>query len=56
MRNKLNIRASWVDTFTQCSTGYSFTWRPKMLTFLSLIAANILHESIILRLPNKSKR
>ncbi len=44
MRNKFNIRASQVACFAQCSAGYSFTKRLKMLTFLSLIAANILHE------------
>ena len=44
MRNMFNIRASQVACFAQCSAGYSFTKRLKMLTFLSLIAANILHE------------
>ena len=44
MRNKFNIRASQVACFAQCSAGYSFTKRLKMLTFLSLIAANILHD------------
>ena len=36
--------ASQVACFAQCSAGYSFTKRLKMLTFLSLIAANILHD------------
>lgn len=47
MRHKLNIRASQVAGFTQCSPGYLFTQRLEMLTFLSLIAAIFYTPTIV---------